>query len=217
MLQLYPRRAGPRTARVLADSGAVAWTLLWIAAAVLVFQTVIALQSIADGLTGTGQSFNRLIDVLRHAGSGVPLIGGFINTQAAALEQVSGDRLVTIGQQAHSAIATLAWVLALMVAAPPIVIVTGTYALWRARDVREMGAAAGFVRAAVAAGRADEARALLAHRALATLSFRRLMSASRNPVGDLASGDHQALAAAMLDHAGVDPGLLADQPRPRLR
>ncbi len=106
---------------------------------------------------------------------------------------------------AHDRIQQLALVLGLFVALLPIVMVTGGYLLWRSRDVGEMTAAADFVRAAHRTGRVEQARAVLAHRAVATLPFRQLMRASADPIGDLEEGRHDALAAAMLRRAGLRP------------
>jgi hypothetical protein len=62
-----------------------------------------------------------------------------------------------------------------------------------------------FVRIAYLTGRADQARAVLAYRAISSLSFRQLMRASSDPVGDLAHRRYERLAAAMLERAGIDP------------
>ena len=49
-----------------------------------------------------------------------------------------------------------------------------------------------------------------------SLSFRQLMSASSDPVGDLAEHRYERLAAAMLKRAGLDPGRLAPPNLPEL-
>jgi hypothetical protein len=84
------------------------------------------------------------------------------------------------------------------------------------RDVRELTAAVAFVRVAERTGRVREANAVLAHRAVALLPFRQLMRASADPVGDLAAGRHEALAAAMLRRAGTRP-LVASRTLPDSR
>jgi hypothetical protein len=82
--------------------------------------------------------------------------------------------------------------------------------------MHEIGAALAFVRVASVTGRADQARAVLAFRAVTTLSFRQLMSASSDPVGDLAERRYERLASAMLKRAGLDPGRLAPSDLPEL-
>lgn len=61
----------------------------------------------------------------------------------------------------------------------------------------------------MAGGRIEQAKAVLAYRALATLNFTQLMRTSRDPVGDLSNRDYDRLAAAMLDRAGLDPWRLS--------
>src|SRR5258708_21205510 len=86
----------------------------------------------------------------------------------------------------------------------------------RWRDVRETGAAGAFVRIGSMTGRADQAGAVLAYRAVSTLSFRALMSASADPVGDIAERRYERLADAMLKRAGLDPSRLAPPDLPEL-
>src|SRR2546423_15476772 len=64
--------------------------------------------------------------------------------------------------------------------------------------------------------RADAARAVLAYRAVSSLSFRQLMSASPDPVGDLVEHRYDRLAKAMLLRAGLDPTRLAPPELPEL-
>jgi hypothetical protein len=82
--------------------------------------------------------------------------------------------------------------------------------------MRETGAALAFVRIASITGRAEQARAVLAYRAVSTLSFRQLMSASADPVGDIAERRYERLADAMLKRAGLDPSRLAPPELPEL-
>jgi len=107
-------------------------------------------------------------------------------------------------------------VLALLVAVPPILLVLVPYGGWRWRDMRETGAALAFVRIASITGRADAARAVLAYRAISSLSFRQLMSASADPVGDLVEHRYERLASEMLKRAGLDPTRLAPPELPEL-
>ncbi len=59
-------------------------------------------------------------------------------------------------------------------------------------------------------------RAVLASRAVSTLTFRQLMSASADPVGDIAERRYERLAAAMMKRAGLDPGRLTPPGLPEL-
>lgn len=217
MIKIYPDRRWPAFLRVLADTVTVAWTILWAYLGWLIYETVMGLEVIADGITNTGTTFNGWIASFRHAvPGGIPLLTQFLLNVADTLKKYSGDNLVSTGHHIHDAIFQLAIIMALLIAIPPILLVLLPYGGWRWRDVRETGAALAFVRIASLTGRADQARAVLAYRAVSTLSFRALMSASADPVGDIAERRYGRLANAMLLRAGIDPDRLAPSDLPEL-
>ena len=147
---------------------------------------------------------------------GIPILTRFLQDTADTLRHYSGDQLVSAGNDIHDAIFHVAIILALLVAVPPLLLVLLPYSGWRWRDMRETGAALAFVRIASLTGRADAARAVLAYRAVSTLSFRQLMRASADPVGDLVEHRYEKLASAMLLRAGIDPTRLAPPDLPEL-
>jgi hypothetical protein len=217
MIKVYPDRRWPAFLRVLSDTVTVGWTIVWAYLGWLIYQTVMGLEAIANGITSTGSTFNGWIASFRHAvPGGIPLLTQFLLDTADALKKYSGDPLLSAGHQVHDAILQLAIVLALLVALPPILLVMLPYTAWRWRDMRETGAALAFVRIASMTGRADQARAVLAYRAVSTLSFRQLMSASADPVGDIAERRYERLANEMLKRAGLDPTRLAPSDLPEL-
>ena len=217
MLKIYPDRRWPAFLRVLADTVVVAWTVVWAYLGFLIYQTIMGLEVIADGIKNTGMTFNQWIAAFRHAvPGGIPILTQFLLNAANTLERYSGDPLISAGQNIHDAILRVAIILALLVAVPPIILVLTPYGIWRWRDMRETGAALAFVRIASMTGRADAARAVLAYRAVSSLSFRQLMSASADPVGDLVEHRYERLATAMLKRAGLDPTRLAPPELPEL-
>src|SRR6266481_202652 len=217
MIKVYPDRPVAAMLRVLADTVVVAWSIVWAYLGWLIYETVLGLEAIADGITNTGTTFNSWIASFRNAvPGGIPGVTQFLINIADALRRYSGDPLVSAGHQVHDAIIQVAIVLALLVAVPPILLVLLPYGAWRWRDMRETGAALAFVRIASITGRAEQARAVLAYRAVSTLSFRQLMSASADPVGDIAERRYERLADAMLKRAGLDPSRLAPPELPEL-
>jgi hypothetical protein len=175
------------------------------------------LEVIADGIKNTGMTFNQWIAAFRKAvPGGIPILTKFLQDTADTLKHYSGDPLISTGQNIHDAIFKTAIVLGLLVALPPILLVLLPYTGWRWRDMRETGAALAFVRIAAMTGRADAARAVLAYRAVSTLSFRQLMRASADPVGDLVEHRYEKLASAMLRRAGIDPTRLPPPDLPEL-
>src|SRR2546421_10046920 len=217
MIKAYPDRTLPALLRVAGDLLSVVWTAGWALLGWLIYKTVMGLEVIADGITSTGTTFNNWIDSFRHeVPGGIPYLTKFLLDTADALQKYSGDSLVTAGHNIHDAIIHVAIVLALFICVPPILLVLLPYGTWRWRDMREIGAALAFVRIASITGRAEQARAVLAFRAITTLSFRQLMSASADPVGDLTEHRYERLASAMLKRAGLDPARLAPPDLPEL-
>jgi hypothetical protein len=197
------------------DVLALLWIAFWGVAGWLTYQTVLGLEVIADGIRDTGRTFNDWLQSFKNAvPKGIPYLTDFLQTQASNLQKHTGDPLIQLSVTVRQDIAILALVLALFIALPPILWVLLTYGPWRWREAREMGSALAFVRRAMASGRIEQAKAVLAYRALATLSFTQLMKTSRDPVGDLSNRDYDRLAAAMLDRAGLDPWRLASPPDP---
>ena len=217
MVKLYPDRTMPAILRVFGDLTTIVWTVAWAWLGWLIYQTVLGLEVIADGITSTGNTFDGWIESFRSAvPGGIPAVTDFLLNIAEQLRRYSGDPLISAGHQIHDAIIQVAVLLALLVAVPPILLVLVPYGIWRWNDMRETGAALAFVRIASMTGRADQARAVLAYRAVSTLSFRQLMSASADPVGDIAERKYERLADAMLKRAGLDPGRLAPPDLPEL-
>ena len=217
VLKFYPDYVPARIPRLVADMLTALWVVCWVVAGLTVYRVVEGLQTIADGMTSTGHTFDTWIEAFRGSvPRGIPGISSFFTGIADALQRNTGDQLVTLGGQAHGSIDNMALAFSLLTAVPPILIVGGAYAAWRWRDAREMGAALAFVRSAERTGRLDQARAVLAYRAVAQLSFTHLMAASQDPVGDLAAHRYDALATAMLRRAGLNSFRLYDPGAPRL-
>ncbi len=217
MIKVYPDRAWPATLRVLGDLGSLAWAAAWAWLGWLIYRTVMGLEGIADAITSTGATLDSWIQSFRNAiPGGIPGLTDFLHSVADQLQRYSGDPLISTGHNVHDAIFRTAVSLGLFVALPPILLVLIPYITWRWRDMRELGAALAFVRIASITGRADQARAVLAMRAVTMLSFRQLMSASADPVGDLAEHRYDRLADAMLRRAGLDPARLAPPEPPEL-
>jgi hypothetical protein len=218
-LKFYPDRPWPALWMVFVDLLALAWVAFWGFAGWLTYQTVLGLEVIADGIRDTGRTFNDWLESFRNAvPRGIPYISSFLQDQASQLERHTGTPLIELSKTVRHDIAILALALALFIALPPIAYLLLTYVPHRWREAREMGSALAFVRAAIVGGRIEQAKAVLAYRALATLNFTQLMRTSRDPVGDLANRDYDRLAAAMLDRAGLDPWRLAEpaDPEPEL-
>src|SRR2546427_2661395 len=184
MLKPYPDSRWPAFLRVLADTVVFFWTVVWAYLGWLIYQTVMGLQAIADGMTNTGATFNKWIAAFRQViPNDVPLLTKFLQDMANALQHYSGDQLVSAGHNIHDAIIRVAITLALLVALPPILLVLLPYGGGGWRGMRETGAAPAVVRVASVTGLGDAARAVLADRAGAPFGFCQPMSTSAGSGG----------------------------------
>src|SRR2546428_9508536 len=173
MLKPYPDSPWPAFLRVLADTVVFFWTVVWAYLGWLIYQTVMGLQAIADGMTNTGATFNKWIAAFRQViPNDVPLLTKFLQDMANALQHYSGDQLVSAGHNIHDAIIRVAITLALLVALPPILLVLLPYGGWRWGGMRETGAAPPFVRVGAVTRRAGAAPALVSERGVVTLQLR---------------------------------------------
>src|SRR3989442_11691665 len=140
MLKPYPDSRWPAFLRVLADTVVFFWTVVWAYLGWLIYQTVMGLQAIADGMTNTGATFNKWIAAFRQViPNDVPLLTKFLQDMANALQHYSGDQLVSAGHNIHDAIIRVAITLALLVALPPILLVLLPYGGGRGRAMRGAG------------------------------------------------------------------------------
>src|SRR2546422_8787303 len=143
MLKPYPDSPWPAFLRVLADTVVFFWTVVWAYLGWLIYQTVMGLQAIADGMTNTGATFNKWIAAFRQViPNDVPLLTKFLQDMANALQHYSGDQLVSAGHNIHDAIIRVAITLALLVALPPILLVLLPYGGGGGSDPRGRRAAA---------------------------------------------------------------------------
>jgi hypothetical protein len=132
---------------------------------------------------------------------GLPLIGDQLARALAGAGSGSGGEIAALGQQGIDTVNNLALVLGLVVFALPAVILLAFTLPRRIRQIRELTAAVQVL---------DEPddpqrRQLLAMRAAFGLPYTTLVKYTKDPMGDLTSGNYDPLVAAALDEAGVDP------------
>src|SRR5260370_9846682 len=101
MIKVYPDRRWPAFVRVLADTVTVAWSIVWAYLGFLIYQTVMGLEVIADGITSTGATFNSWIASFRRVALQVPVITQFLPDTADPLKRDSGDPLVAAAPHIH--------------------------------------------------------------------------------------------------------------------
>jgi hypothetical protein len=210
-VKLYADDRAAMLRRLALDLVVLAWTGLGIWLGFLVHDQLLNLRAIGTAIGDVGRTLNGWISDFGSSipGQGAPIIGSalsdYVDRLSSSLRQSSGDQLISRGNQLNDLIGSLALYVGIVAGAVVVLAVLVPYTLRRVAGAREMGAGRAFVESARAGGRVREAQALLAFRALATLPFTRIMRVSGDPVGDLADGEHAALAGAMLARMGLEP------------
>lgn len=217
-MKFYPERPWPAAFRVIADLAVLVWTVACILVGHWLHDQIERLREVGDAIHRTGEQINSGIGQLNDGlGQINRVLKAIKDSPFGQLVDVhslptlptlarSGDQLISASGQFNTIVDETALVLGILVAAIPIFLVTGRYAVWRWRDARERGAALAFLERAAAGGLSEQAGGLLAFRAVSTLSFTRLMRVSRDPVADLMEHRYQALADEMLRKTGLQAG-----------
>ncbi len=184
--------------QLISDFVVAVWTAIWVLVGMAVHS---AIASIADFGRDVESGSNGIAGNLDHAGENadkIPLIGDALSKPLAAAGGFARD-LAGAGSQLNSTATWLAWLLALAVAAPPIMAIAGPWLVLRLRFFRRK-----WVALTLAATPAGEQ--LLALRALANRPLAKLAAINPDPVGAWRIQDAGAisgLAALELRAAGV--------------
>ncbi|MBN3510587.1 hypothetical protein JYB55_17270 [Mycolicibacterium septicum] len=194
----YASRPGRLLAQLFSDAAVIAWTAVWILVGLAVHSAV---ATIAEVGRQVQSGANGVADNLGSAGDStdnVPLIGDTLSKPLRAASEAALD-IAGAGANLDSTASWLAWVLALAVAAAPILFVAMPWLYLRVRFFRRKWTA--ITLASTAAG-----EQLLALRALANRPLAKLTAVSDDPVGAWRSQDQRAirgLAALELRSAGL--------------
>ncbi|KHO17782.1 hypothetical protein [Mycolicibacterium setense] len=194
----YASRPGRLLAQLFSDVAVITWTAVWVLVGVAVHSAVSTIaevgRQVQSGADGVADNLASAGDSTDH----VPLIGDTLSTPLRAASEAALD-IAGAGANLDSTASWLAWVLALAVAAAPILFVAMPWLYLRVRFFRRKWTA--ITLASTAAG-----EQLLALRALANRPLAKLTAVSDDPVGAWRSQDQQAirgLAALELRSAGM--------------
>ncbi len=186
------------TAQLVADVLVAAWITLWVMVGMAVHHAIATFARVG---TQVQDSANGISDNLSSAGDNadrIPLVGDAVATPLRAASEAALD-LAGAGQSLNSTATWLAVLLAIAVAAPPILAVGMPWLFLRIRFFRRKWTV-------IALAQTPAGEQLLALRALANRPLRRLTEVTPDPVGAWRHQDPAAvrgLAALELRSAGV--------------
>jgi hypothetical protein len=185
-------------AQLVSDLVVVSWTAVWVIVGLAVHTAVATIATVGrqvnDGATGVAGNLNSAGDSAHN----VPLLGDALSKPLRAASEAALD-IAGAGQSLDTTATWLAWVLALAVAATPILAVLMPWLFMRIRFFRRKWTA--ITLAATPAG-----EQLLALRALANRPLAKLAAVSIDPVGAWRRDDAVAvrgLANLELRSAGI--------------
>ena len=137
-LKLYADTPARRTRQVVSDLWFVAWTVLWIWAAIKLYDLVLmlgapgaALESGGDGLSGNMISAGDTID-------GLPVVGESVRAPFDRMSE-AGQAIADAGRGQQEAVGHLAFFLALCIAVMPIMMLLVIWLPVRIRFMRRAG------------------------------------------------------------------------------
>ncbi|WP_151523440.1 hypothetical protein [Serinicoccus kebangsaanensis] len=176
-----------RTRQVAADLFVLGWVVVWVLVGRWVFGLVMTLAAPADPLRSAGTGLQTRMNDVAGRVTEIPLVGDDLQAPFTGAAGVGTD-LVTAGDRLEGSVTTVAWLVSLLSAGTPILVVVLVWALLRLAWVR---------RARSLGGELDDPESvqLLALRALVRQHPRRLQRLVPDPVGAWTSGDPEALRA----------------------
>jgi hypothetical protein len=185
-------------AQLFSDVAVLAWITVWVLVGIAVHSAIATIATVGrqvhDGANGVADNLDSAGDSAHH----IPLVGDTLSKPLRAASEAALD-IAGAGSSLDSTASWLAWVLALAVAAAPILFVAMPWLYLRVRFFRRKWTA--ITLASTAAG-----EQLLALRALANRPLTKLTAVSDDPVGAWRREEPHAirgLAALELRSAGM--------------
>ena len=194
----YATTPGRLTAQVVSDLLVGLWTALWVSVGLGVHHAVATIAGVGnqvrDGATGIADNLNSAGD----SANRIPLVGDTVSTPVRAASEAALD-LAGAGQSLNTTATWLAVLLAIAVAAPPVLAIAIPWLFLRIQFFRRKWTV-------IALAQTPAGEQLLALRALANRPLRKLTEVDGDPVGAWRREEPAAvrgLAALELRSAGV--------------
>lgn len=197
-MKLYSDYPARRTVQIVGDLVALGLVALAVWIATLIHAAIAVLAAFGKTIEDAGNGFEQTMADAGETLGGLPLIGGGIRQPFDAASD-AGALLAQAGQSQQDLVMTAALIVAIAVAAVPILLILLVWMLTRLRGARRAGKAR-------ALARQPDGLDLLALRALVSADHRDLHEVHREPVDAWRRGEKgvvRALAQLELREAGV--------------
>jgi hypothetical protein len=199
-VRLYPEQRARRIDLIARDLAVVLALVFFALIALKVHDAVDNLAVLGEGVESAGRGVSGGFEAAADAVDGTPIVGGELGDALRGAGEGSGGEVQDLGRDGAGAAHDLADLLGLLFFALPSALLL----LWalppRIRQVRRLNAAAQTV-----GELSPERRRLLAMRAAFGLPYGELLRFTQDPLGDLEAGRYDALVAAELEQAGLQP------------
>ncbi|MGE2721372.1 hypothetical protein [Mycolicibacterium celeriflavum] len=194
----YATKPSRIMAQLVSDVVVVVWTTVWVLVGMAVHSAVSTIAAVGRQVETGANGVADNLDAAGERTDSFPLIGDALSSPLRAASEAALD-IAGAGHSLDTTASWLAWVLALAVAAPPILFVAMPWLYLRLRFFRRKWTA-------ITLARTPAGEQLLALRALANRPLAKLVAVHADPVGAWRMQDADAirgLAALELRSAGV--------------
>jgi hypothetical protein len=199
-MRLYPQLPVRRANTVVLDAATLIAVVVFALLGLWVHDSVAKLDVLGRGVHDAGAAVQNGFDSAADAVRGTPLVGGAIAGGLRGAGRHTGAPVAEAGTRGVRRVHRLADLLGALVFGLPTAMLLSRFLPRRVEQVRKLTAASRVLRDG------DETRRrLVAERAAFGLPYGLLLRYTRDPIGDLAVGRHDALIAAALEDAGLLP------------
>ena len=198
-MRFYPNIPTRRVSTLVRDLLTVALLVLLAWIALKVHDAVDRLAVLGEGVNEAGSSIEDGFDSAADAVDGTPIVGGDLADGLRGAGEGSGGNVAELGQDGVDKTHQLADILGLATFFVPATLLVFLVVPARIAQVRQLTDA----ERVLLEHETPERQRLIAMRAAFSLPYGQLLAHTRDPLGDLEQGRHDALVEAVLEDAGL--------------
>jgi hypothetical protein len=198
-MRFYPDIPTRRVSTLARDLLTVALLVLLAWIGLKVHDAVDRLAVLGEGVNEAGSSIQDGFDTAADAVDDTPIVGGEVADGLRGAGEGSGGNVSGLGQEGEDKTHQLADILGLVTFFVPATFLVLLVVPSRIAQVRQLTAA----ERVLLQRETPEQQRLIAMRAAFTLPYGQLLAYTRDPLGDLEHGRHDALIQAVLEDAGL--------------